>query len=144
MYPWIVVKTFSLVSIFFAAVFAAACTDNPTSPSQSPPFTKIDLALGAGAVVATGNTLTVNYTGWLYDPTRPDFKGLEFDTSTAFQFSIGGGQVIAGWDQGLIGMNVGGIRRLIIPPSMAYGASRSGEIPPNAALVFDVQLTALQ
>lgn len=144
MYPWIIVKTFWLVSIFFVAVLAAACTDSPTTPSQSPAFTKIDLALGSGAVVATGNTLTVNYTGWLYDPTKPDFKGLEFDTETAFQFAIGGGQVIAGWDQGLIGMNVGGIRRLIIPPSMAYGGTRSGEIPANAALVFDIQLTALQ
>ena len=144
MYAWIAVKTFSLVSMFFVALLVAACTDNPTTPSQSPTFTKIDLALGNGAVAASGNTLTVNYTGWLYDPTKTDSKGLEFDTETAFQFSLGSGQVIAGWDQGLLGMNVGGLRRLIIPASMAYGSGRSGAIPPNAALVFDIQLTAVQ
>jgi FKBP-type peptidyl-prolyl cis-trans isomerase FkpA len=122
----------------------AACTESATAPSQSPAFQKIDLALGNGNVAASGNTLTVNYSGWLYDPTKTDFKGLPFDSSTNFSFTLGTGQVIDGWDQGLVGMNVGGLRRLIIPASMAYGSSRSGKIPPNAALVFDIQLVGVQ
>jgi FKBP-type peptidyl-prolyl cis-trans isomerase len=138
------VKILRLALFLFASTFAAACTDSATSPSQSPTFTKIDIVLGNGAVTAVGNTLTVNYTGWLYDPTKADFKGLQFDTATAFQFTLGTGQVIQGWDLGLVGMNLGGTRRLIVPSSLAYGESRSGKIPPNAALLFDVQLTAVQ
>jgi len=89
----------------------------------------------------------VNYSGWLYDATKPDFKGLLFDTSTGvgpFTFTLGGGQVIAGWDQGLVGMKVGGLRQLIIPPELAYGTARNGAIPPNAALIFEVELTDVQ
>jgi FKBP-type peptidyl-prolyl cis-trans isomerase FkpA len=132
------------ISVLFIAFFASACTNTATSPSQSPAFTKTDLSLGTGAVAAIGNTLTVNYTGWLYDPTKPDFKGLQFDTANSFAFTLGTGQVINGWDQGLQGMNVGGLRRLLIPASMAYGADRNGKIPPNAALVFDIQLISVQ
>jgi FKBP-type peptidyl-prolyl cis-trans isomerase FkpA len=138
------VKIVSLAAFVLAAALAAACTDSATAPSQSPAFAKIDLALGNGNVAAIGNTLTVNYSGWLYDPTKSDFKGLPFDSSTNFSFTLGTGQVIQGWDQGLVGMNVGGLRRLIIPASLAYGSSRSGKIPPNAALVFDVQLINVQ
>ena len=137
-------KTIHLALFLFAAALASSCTDSATSPSQSPAFQKIDLTLGNGAVAASGNTLTVSYTGWLYDPTKPDDKGLPFDSETGFAFALGAGQVIAGWDQGLVGMNVGGLRRLIIPPSLAYGASRSGKIPPNAALLFDISLTSVQ
>ena len=133
-----------LALFLFAPAFAVGCTDSATTPSQSPTFAKIDIVLGNGAVAAAGNALTVNYTGWLYDPTKADFKGLQFDTATGFQFTLGTGQVIQGWDQGLLGMNLGGTRRLIVPSSLAYGESRSGKIPPNAALVFDVQLTAVQ
>jgi FKBP-type peptidyl-prolyl cis-trans isomerase FkpA len=138
------VKNVTLALLFGLVLAAAGCTDSATTPSQSPAFAKIDLALGNGAVAAAGNTLTVNYSGWLYDPTKTDFKGLPFDASTGFSFTLGTGAVIAGWDQGLVGMNVGGVRRLIIPASMAYGGSRSGKIPPNAALLFDITLTAVQ
>ena len=72
-------KTIRLALFLFAAALASSCTDSATSPSQSPPFQKIDLSLGNGAVAASGNTLTVSYTGWLYDPTKPDDKGLPFD-----------------------------------------------------------------
>ncbi len=130
--------------MFLVASLAFACSDNPTTPSQQPPFTKVDLTLGNGNVAQLGNTLTVNYSGWLYDPSKSDFKGLAFDSASGFSFTLGTGQVIAGWDQGLIGMNVGGLRRLLIPASLAYGSNRSGKIPPNAALVFDVQLTNVQ
>ncbi|HZP47064.1 MAG TPA: FKBP-type peptidyl-prolyl cis-trans isomerase [Vicinamibacterales bacterium] len=134
----------SLAALILVVLCAAACTDTATTPSQSPAFQKIDLALGSGAVAASGNTLTVNYSGWLYDPTKSDFKGLPFDSANAFSFTLGTGAVIGGWDQGLVGMNVGGVRRLVIPPSLAYGNSRSGKIPPDATLVFDVTLTAVQ
>ena len=133
-----------LATLFLFAALGSACAGSATSPSQSPAFTKIDLTLGNGAAAAIGNTLTVNYTGWLYDATKPDFKGLQFDTANNFAFSLGTGSVIQGWDQGLQGMNVGGLRRLLIPASMAYGADRNGKIPPNAALVFDIQLLSLQ
>ena len=89
----------------------------------------------------------MNYTGWLYDSTRPDQKGLQFDTSigtTAFTFTLGSRQVINGWDLGLLGMQVGGLRRLVIPPSLAYGGTRNGPIPPNATLVFDIELLDAQ
>ncbi len=134
----------ALALVFGISVVVSACTGGATTPSQSPAFQKIDLSLGSGAVAALGNTLTVNYSGWLYDPTKADFKGLPFDSSTGFSFTLGTGAVIAGWDQGLTGMNVGGVRRLIVPPSLAYGGSRSGKIPPDASLVFDVTLTAVQ
>jgi peptidylprolyl isomerase len=96
-----------------------------------------DLKKGTGAVVAPGETLKVNYVGVLYD------NGKEFDTNFGklpLMFPIGTGQVIQGWDKGLIGMRVGGRRELIIPPDLAYGSQRSGKIPPNSTLVFDVDL----
>ena len=124
----------------------AGC-NNATSPTITPPYSQVDLTLGTGAAATTGMSITVNYTGWLYDATKTDQKGLQFDTttgSTPFAFTLGSGQVIAGWDQGIPGMKVGGTRRLVIPPSLAYGATRNGTIPPNAALVFDIQLLSAQ
>ena len=94
-----------------------------------------------------GRTVSVNYTGWLYDASKTDNKGTQFDTSIGrgvFSFLLGGGQVIAGWDQGVPGMKVGGSRRLVIPPSLGYGASANGPIPGNSTLVFDVSLVAVQ
>ena len=90
----------------------------------------------------------MNYTGWLYDATKADFKGTQFDTSIGkapFTFRLGAGQVIAGWDQGLLGMRAGGKRTLIIPASLAYGRTGSGTtIPPDAPLIFDVDLISVQ
>jgi FKBP-type peptidyl-prolyl cis-trans isomerase len=92
--------------------------------------------------------VTVNYTGWLYAPTQPEQKGQQFDTSigrTPFVFVVGAGRVIQGWDRGVPGMRVGGLRRLVIPPDLAYGAQGAPpNIPPNATLVFDVELLAVQ
>ena len=101
--------------------------------------------MGTGAEATTGKRASVNYTGWLYDPAQHEQKGRQFDTSVGrgpFAFTLGAGQVIRGWDQGVVGMKVGGQRRLIIPPELAYGASGAGNgaIPPNATLVFDIEL----
>jgi len=126
---------------------AAACTDAPSSPTTSAPFSQTDLLVGTGGDLLTGATPTVDYTGWLYDASTSDKKGLQFDSSvgrTPFTFTLGAGQVIKGWDQGLPGMRVGGNRRLIIPPSLAYGEMRNGLIPPNATLVFDIALLSIQ
>lgn len=115
---------------------------------QGPAFQRIDTLEGNGALATSGRTLTVNYTGWLYDASKAAFKGTQFDTSvgkTPFSFRLGAGQVIAGWDQGLLGMRAGGKRTLIIPASLAYGRSGSGtSIPPDAPLLFEVELISVQ
>ena len=108
-----------------------------------------DTIVGTGTTAAAGNTLTVNYTGWLYSASAANSRDAQFDTSVGrapFQFRLGAGQVIAGWDQGLVGMRVGGTRTLIIPSALAYGSTGAGGglIPPNAALVFTVDLLAVQ
>ena len=131
---------------FACAALASACVDAPSSPTTTAPYSQTDLMVGTGADALTGSTLTVNYTGWLYDATKTDGKGLQFDSSigrTPFQFTLGTGQVIRGWDQGIPGMKVAGRRRLVIPPSLAYGSTRSGPIPPNATLVFDIELVSI-
>lgn len=106
---------------------------------------KQDTRAGTGAEAVAGRTVTVHYTGWLYDASRPDGKGGKFDSSRdrnePFAFGLGGGQVIPGWDEGVAGMKVGGQRTLTIPSHMGYGArGAGGVIPPNATLIFDVEL----
>jgi FKBP-type peptidyl-prolyl cis-trans isomerase len=106
---------------------------------------KQDAKNGTGAEAAPGRQVQVHYTGWLYDEGRADHKGRKFDSSRdsnePFSFRLGAGQVISGWDQGVAGMRVGGQRTLTIPPDLGYGAQGAGGvIPPNATLVFDVEL----
>ena len=131
-----------------AALLIAACADSPASPSSSfAPFSQTDLVVGTGTAAATGNTVTVDYTGWLYDASQPNQNGPQFDSSigrSTFSLVLGAGQVIRGWDQGLVGMRVGGVRRLVIPPSRADGAGRSGPSPPNAPLGFVIALHDVQ
>jgi FKBP-type peptidyl-prolyl cis-trans isomerase len=107
-------------------------------------YTQTDLREGTGAMATSGQTAKVHYTGWLYDANAADNKGKQFDSSVGrgpFSFRLGGGQVIRGWDQGVQGMKVGGQRRLVLPPEFGYGARGAGTvIPPNATLVFDVEL----
>lgn len=93
--------------------------------------------------------MSVHYTGWLYDPSAPNNKGKKFDSSLdrgqPFSFPLGGGRVIRGWDEGVAGMKIGGKRTLIIPPEMGYGANGAGGvIPPNATLIFDVELLGVK
>lgn len=127
-------------------VAGAACA-NPSAPSTPVTFTITDVRAGAGVVAETGDFVQVNYTGWLYNGTKPDNKGQQFDASEAgfpLTFWLGTGQVIQGWDQGVPGMRVGGLRRLIIPASLAYGRTGAGtSIPPNASLVFDIELVSV-
>ena len=101
-----------------------------------------DTVEGTGAVAQNGNLVSVHYTGWLYND---GVAGAKFDSSKdrgePFQFSLGGGQVIRGWDEGVAGMKIGGTRRLVIPPALGYGArGAGGVIPPNATLLFEVDL----
>ena len=123
-----------------------ACAEGPTGPSSGAPYSQVDLRLGTGADALTGKNVAVNYTGWLYDPTKPDGKGLQFDSSvggTPLTFTLGSGQVIQGFDIGVTGMKVGGARRVVIPPSLGYGPARNNSIPPYATLVFDVELVEI-
>jgi FKBP-type peptidyl-prolyl cis-trans isomerase FkpA len=110
---------------------------------------KIDTVVGTGREAEVGFNVTVHYTGWLYDANKADHKGQKFDSSldrnSPFNFFLGGGQVIEGWDTGVQGMKVGGKRTLIIPSEMGYGArGAGGVIPPNAPLVFDVELLGVK
>jgi FKBP-type peptidyl-prolyl cis-trans isomerase FkpA len=134
-----------MVMVVLAA--ASACSESVTSPSGQAPFGQTDVRAGTGAAVITGSVVTVHYTGWLYRESATDGKGLQFETSRSgepFSFTVGVGQVIEGWDEGLPGMRVGGLRRLVIPPSMAYGSFRNGVIPPNATLVFEIELIEVE
>jgi FKBP-type peptidyl-prolyl cis-trans isomerase FkpA len=135
-------------AVFLLCAGVGACSDSsPASPSNSAPFSQTDLRVGTGTAATSGQTLTVNYTGWFYDASKPDQKGLTFDTSigkTAFSFTLGAGQVIEGWDRGVAGMQVGGLRRLVVPPSLAYGATRSSAIPANTTLLFEIALLDAQ
>jgi FKBP-type peptidyl-prolyl cis-trans isomerase FkpA len=131
---------FSLV----LALAAAACgSSSPTAPDVDVPYAQTDLRVGTGAEAAAGKRLLVNYAGWLYDAGKPDQKGQPFEASS-YSFDLGARMVIKGWDQGLGGMKVGGVRRLIIPPSLGYGAAGNPPIPGNATLVFDVELVSVQ
>lgn len=140
-----ILKRISRAALALACALAAACGDSPASPEANTPFSSTDLRVGAGVVAEPGSIIVVNYTGWLYDSRRTDQKGLQFDTSLGeglvpLEFELGSGAVIRGWDLGLVGLKVGGLRKLVIPPSLAYGGSRQGPIPPNTSLVFEVEL----
>ena len=135
---------FSRVAIAAMLITCAACGSSSataTAPTSTSPFTVTDLKIGTGATAAVGNRITVAYTGWLYNTSFPDGKGTQFDTSTSTLFTLASGKLIAGWVQGIPGMKVGGQRRLIVPPELAYGTNGSGStIPANATLIFDITL----
>jgi FKBP-type peptidyl-prolyl cis-trans isomerase len=148
------------------AIVCAACSNNdpatsvgagrqpdmPTTHEEAAvtELIKTDLAEGSGPAITAGQKATVHYTGWLYAADAPEQKGKQFDSSRTrgqpFEFPVGGRRVIAGWDEGVVGMKVGGERRLVIPAALGYGAGGAGGglIPPNATLVFDVELLAIK
>lgn len=139
-----------IVLTLACAVLLAGCSDaaNGDDVSGSSSVTKLvkdDTKVGSGAEAKTGMAATVHYTGWLYDGSKPDHKGKKFDSSRdlgeAFTFALGAAEVIKGWDDGVVGMKVGGTRTLTIPADLGYGSQGAGGvIPPNAPLVFDVEL----
>jgi FKBP-type peptidyl-prolyl cis-trans isomerase len=119
---------------------------NDTVPTE---LVMTDVKTGTGPAITAGQTAVVHYTGWLYSPTAKDHKGKKFDSSRdrndPFSFHVGDGEVIGGWDQGVVGMQAGGHRQLVIPPSLGYGArGAGGVIPPNATLLFDIELLKIQ
>ena len=131
-----------------AGIFAAGSPTTATAQTAGTTMTtasglKItDTKVGTGATPKPGQICVMHYTGWLY---QNGAKGQKFDSSLdrgePFSFTLGGGQVIKGWDQGVAGMKVGGKRTLVIPPELGYGArGAGGVIPPNATLIFDVEL----
>ncbi len=150
-------------SVLVMAVFASSgcsadsnSSNSPTSKQEKPAMSKsitelekIDQVVGEGREAEAGTNVTVHYTGWLYDPSKPEGHGEKFDSSVdrrePFVFYLGGGQVIRGWDEGVAGMKIGGKRTLIIPSHMGYGErGAGGVIPPNATLVFDVELLGIK
>ncbi len=130
------------------AVAGSACGifDSSTGPSDLTSVQIVDLVAGTGETAANGKLVTVNYTGWLWEDGKTDNKGKQFDTSVGgdpFQFLLGSGDVISGFDQGVVGMRVGGRRRITVPPDLGYGAYGSGSVPANATLIFEVELVAI-
>jgi FKBP-type peptidyl-prolyl cis-trans isomerase FkpA len=134
-----------------AAALTLACGGGGESPQNATgagnvtTLQKTDVKVGTGAEAVAGKTVYVHYTGWLYSESAADHHGTKFDSSRdrnqPFDFRLGAGQVIQGWDQGVAGMKVGGQRTLVIPSTLGYGArGAGGVIPPNATLVFDVEL----
>jgi FKBP-type peptidyl-prolyl cis-trans isomerase len=138
------------------SVAAAGCGGGSTSeapagaaPAPVTTLIKDDRTVGTGAEARPGMTVSVHYTGWLYDPSAANTRGRKFDSSKdrnePFEFPLGDGKVIAGWDEGVAGMKVGGTRVLTIPSTMGYGARGAGaDIPPNSALVFEVELLGVK
>jgi FKBP-type peptidyl-prolyl cis-trans isomerase len=125
----------------------------PIYPSSVTELAKIDTEVGTGTVAAAGNTVRVHYTGWLFVPGANGAagnKGNKFDSSLdrndPFEFTLGQRRVIAGWEQGVAGMAIGGKRTLVIPPALAYGDRNvgGGLIPPNSTLLFEIELLGVR
>jgi FKBP-type peptidyl-prolyl cis-trans isomerase len=129
-----------ILAVLIALGLAACGSNGTTTPTPTGQLVIQDLVIGTGATAASGDTVTVDYVGTLTD-------GTVFDSSAShgqsFTFVLGAGQVIAGWDQGVPGMRVGGRRKLTVPPSLAYGNQQVGPIPPNSTLIFDITLDSI-
>ena len=144
-------KLVALILSCFVAVglpAAPALAADADAPAAAP-LQMIDTQIGTGALAVAGSTVSVHYSGWLFDAKAANFRGKAFDSSVdrgPFEFPLGAGRVIKGWDQGVAGMKVGGKRKLIIPPELAYGkrGAGGGLIPSGATLVFDVELLGVK
>lgn len=140
----------SLLAIALAASAQSPASPPPPAAVPAEVLLVTDLVPGIGDEVLPGMVAIVHYTGWLFDPAAPDGHGRWFDSSRErgqpFSFPLGAGRVIRGWDQGVAGMKVGGLRRLVIPPALAYGARDIGRglIPPNSTLLFEIELLAVE
>jgi len=148
----------TLLAVLITAVTLCAC-ERPEKTVTIPaaPVTELiirDIKSGDGAPAQNGQQVTLHYTGWLYDASAEQSHGKQFDSSRGddnnqaqpFHFYLGANQVIPGWDQGIVGMKVGGRRTLIIPSDLAYGKRGAGHglVPPNATLIFEIELLAVQ
>lgn len=156
-------------SVMFLAVLALTAAHAQTPPADVPPPPPMapvvpgsatpgpvadqliinDTKVGAGREALVGDTVSMNYTGWLYRPLAKNSRGKKFDSSVGrepLEFTLGKGRVIKGWEQGIVGMRVGGKRTLIIPSDLAYGSrvSPGGDIPANSALIFEVELMGIK
>jgi len=151
----IAVAATAAAALAAAAVSAQATSSSPSSQTPSKldatvtELKKIDVKQGTGPEATSGRAVIVHYTGWLHDPAAPENKGRKFDSSrdrgVPFGFMLGAGRVIKGWDEGVAGMKVGGQRTLVIPPALGYGdRGAGGLIPPNATLIFDVELVEVK
>lgn len=133
-----------------AFLLLSGCADPGPPPGGSvAELKRVEQQIGQGVVATSGSDVTVHYTGWLYDERKPDQRGEKFDSSVdrgePFTFLLGAGQVIRGWDEGVAGMKVGGKRVLLIPAAYGYGRKGAGGvIPPNASLVFEVELLGVK
>lgn len=127
--------------------FAAAGCDTSNNPFLNPtfetPFTTTDLRVGLGTLASTGRRVRVNYSLWIYTTSTGDLKG-QFIERGPFEYTLGAGGVITGWEQGIPGMRVGGLRKLVVPPSLAYGSAGSGPIPGNSTLLFEIELLGVE
>ena len=127
-----------ILKLFIALVLAQAAAVSAAD------LVKTDTVVGKGKEAVAGKTVEVHYTGWLFEANSKQQRGKQFDSSVGrgpFSFPLGGGRVIKGWDEGVAGMKVGGKRTLVIPPDLGYGKrGAGGVIPPDATLVFDVEL----
>ena len=127
----------AVLAASFLLALAGCGSDSPTDNSGGVTTLQVtDITVGTGATAVNGDVLNVNYVGTFLD-------GRQFDAG-AYTFQLGAGRVIPGWDQGLVGMKVGGKRQLVIPPSLAYGSTGQGSIPPNTTLKFVVDLVSIQ
>jgi FKBP-type peptidyl-prolyl cis-trans isomerase FkpA len=144
------VRARSVVLLGLVMAVSAGCDfghATPTSPDQSNvAFSTTDLTVGTGSVAASGNTVSTTYAIWLYSVAATDHKGTQLQGGTPPAFVIGSNTLIKGYEMAIVGMAVGGIRRVIVPPSLAFGTNgdSTGAIPANAALVFEIQLNSLQ
>ena len=134
-------RSWAVLGILALGVVAAGCDDETVGVSE---LAVVDLVEGTGAAALEGSAVKIDYTGWLYAATQPDNKGQEFDSSRGREplaFVVGSGTMIVGLERGVLGMRVGGQRRILIPPDLAYGDHGAGAvIPPGASLVFEVTL----
>ena len=149
-------RVLCLVAASLALASCGGGNEPPGEETQAPEMITTDSGLmitttqaGSGAVAEAGNFVSVHYTGWLYEPETEGGRGTQFDSSvdrgTPFQFPLGAGRVIAGWDEGVAGMLIGEKRELIIPPDLGYGSRGAGDvIPPDATLLFEVELLGVE
>jgi len=145
---WAALFAFAWAGLVFARTDAKHPDTDTYSPSkvEGPPkktpsgVEYWDIVVGTGAMAASGKTVGVHYTGWLADGTKFDSS---VDRGKPIMFPLGAGKVIRGWDEGIVGMKIGGKRQLRVPPSAGYGNRGAGKVPPNAVLIFDIQLLAV-